>query len=142
MMVGISRYMREHDATFVEAYAALLQGGATIHVEPADHPTWPHRHGAMRDGTTVADPRGLDDHEPIPLHACSRCRRLLQDDPDDDQVGAPGGAPMCGECARERDFEADRAWLDQQDGDIDGSSSGEDVGPRHPVAAAVDRATR
>ena len=51
---------------------------------------------------------------------CERCGTPLRDDPDDDPVGGPGGSPLCGECVRNRDMEADLSMLDAQDGTIDG----------------------
>ena len=51
---------------------------------------------------------------------CERCATPLGDDPDDDPAGAPGGTPLCGECGRNRDMEADLSMLDAQDGSIDG----------------------
>jgi hypothetical protein len=50
---------------------------------------------------------------------CERCGRPLGDDPDDDPAGDPLG-PLCGECARVRDFEADVMYLDASDGSLDG----------------------
>jgi hypothetical protein len=52
---------------------------------------------------------------------CHRCGRLLLGDPDDDPAGGPDGQPICGPCARNRDEEADLAWLDMRDGELDGS---------------------
>jgi hypothetical protein len=52
--------------------------------------------------------------EDAPL-LCALCGRALDGDPDEDPTGA-SGAPICGECARERHlFE-----LDMADGDLDG----------------------
>jgi hypothetical protein len=51
---------------------------------------------------------------------CERCGTALGADPDDDPVGGPGGTPLCGECERNRDMEADLSMLDAQDGSIDG----------------------
>lgn len=47
---------------------------------------------------------------------CATCQRVLDGDPDDDPTG-DGGDPICGECARERDFFV----MDAQDGELDGS---------------------
>jgi hypothetical protein len=58
-------------------------------------------------------------HDHAILH-CSRCGRPLLGDPEDDPFGGPGGLPICGECSRERDFEADHAFMDQRDGRLDG----------------------
>jgi hypothetical protein len=53
------------------------------------------------------------------LAACSRCGRLLGgDDPDEDMTG-DAGRPICGECARERDFfdfEVEVESADDRDG--------------------------
>lgn len=49
---------------------------------------------------------------------CERCGCRLLDDPDDPIGGAMG--PLCGECVRERDFEADTSYLDARDGSLDG----------------------
>jgi hypothetical protein len=46
MMVGISQAMREGGLTFVEAYRALLDRGAIVHVNP-DEPAEP---GRAREG--------------------------------------------------------------------------------------------
>jgi hypothetical protein len=51
---------------------------------------------------------------------CEHCGRALLDDPDDDPVGGSYGSPMCGECERNRNMEADLALLDAQDGELDG----------------------
>jgi hypothetical protein len=51
---------------------------------------------------------------------CERCGTPLGDDPDDDPSGAPGGSPLCGECDRNRNIEADLGALDAQDGELDG----------------------
>jgi len=51
---------------------------------------------------------------------CDQCGAPLGDDPDDDPVGGPGSTPLCGECERNRDMEADLAMLDAQDGELDG----------------------
>lgn len=51
---------------------------------------------------------------------CHRCGTPLLDDPDDDPTGAPDGSPLCGECDRNRNMEADLGWLDAQDGQLDG----------------------
>ena len=37
------------------------------------------------------------------LLACATCGRALTGDPDEDPTG-DAGQPICGECARERDF--------------------------------------
>ena len=46
---------------------------------------------------------------------CATCGRALDGDPDDDPTG-DAGEPICGECARERDF----LVLDLADGELDG----------------------
>lgn len=46
---------------------------------------------------------------------CATCGRALDGDPDEDLTG-DAGQPICGECARERDFFA----MDFADGDLDG----------------------
>jgi hypothetical protein len=56
-----------------------------------------------------------------PVLPCQRCAPPLGDDPHDDPVGDPLG-PLCGECARVRDFEADLMFLDDQDGSLDGEA--------------------
>ncbi len=48
------------------------------------------------------------------LH-CATCDRVLDGDPDEDPTG-DAGMPICGECARERDFFA----IDIGDGLLDG----------------------
>jgi hypothetical protein len=60
--------------------------------------------------------RRLDE---VPMIACEECGRELAGDPDDDPTGAAAGRPMCGECYRSREFEADVAMLDAQDGELD-----------------------
>jgi hypothetical protein len=47
--------------------------------------------------------------------ACAACGRALDGDPDEDPTG-DAGLPICGECARERDFFV----MDVADGDLDG----------------------
>jgi hypothetical protein len=54
------------------------------------------------------------------LLSCERCGAPLMGDPDDDPFGGPGGAPYCGECARNRDFAADVSALDMADSELDG----------------------
>jgi hypothetical protein len=52
--------------------------------------------------------------------ACATCGRALDGvDPDEDEVG-DAGRPICGECARERDF----FDLDLADGELDGDIDG------------------
>ena len=51
---------------------------------------------------------------------CHRCGQPLGNDPDDEPDGGVDGLPMCGECDRNRNFEADLGALDAQDGSIDG----------------------
>jgi hypothetical protein len=46
---------------------------------------------------------------------CATCGRILTGDPDEDPTG-DAGQPICGECARERDFFV----LDVADGELDG----------------------
>jgi hypothetical protein len=46
---------------------------------------------------------------------CATCDRLLDGDPDEDPTG-DAGMPICGECARERDFFV----IDASDGVLDG----------------------
>lgn len=46
---------------------------------------------------------------------CATCGRALDGDPDEDPAG-DAGQPICGECARERDFFV----LDLSDGELDG----------------------
>ena len=58
---------------------------------------------------------------------CERCGTPLIDDPDDDPTAAPGEAPICGDCERNRNFEADLEALDAQDGAIDGRVHGSDA---------------
>jgi hypothetical protein len=47
--------------------------------------------------------------------ACAACGRALDGDPDEDPTG-DAGLPICGECARERDFFV----MDVADGELDG----------------------
>ena len=63
------------------------------------------------DGLTGADAAYLVEAEML----CESCGRALDGDPDEDLVGN-AGAPICGECARERDFFV----LDVADGELDG----------------------
>ena len=51
---------------------------------------------------------------------CHECGEPLGDDPDDDPVGGSGGMPICGECDRNRNMEADLGALDALDGSLDG----------------------
>ena len=46
---------------------------------------------------------------------CATCDRALDGDPDEDE-GGDAGRPICGECARERDFFV----MDIADGELDG----------------------
>jgi hypothetical protein len=46
---------------------------------------------------------------------CATCGRALDGDPDEDPTG-DAGMPICGECARERDFLS----MDIDDGVLDG----------------------
>jgi hypothetical protein len=39
---------------------------------------------------------------------------------DDGPTGGPGGSALCGECDRNRNFEADLGALDAADGSLDG----------------------
>jgi hypothetical protein len=53
-----------------------------------------------------------------PILFCATCRRPLTGDPDEDPTG-DDGMPICGECARERDF-FDLHMLDGRlDGQVD-----------------------
>lgn len=49
------------------------------------------------------------------LVLCATCGRALDGDPDQDPTG-DAGRPICGECARERDFFV----MDLSDGVLDG----------------------
>lgn len=49
------------------------------------------------------------------LDVCVTCGRVLDGDPDEDTTGN-AGHPMCGECAREREF----FIMDIVDGELDG----------------------
>lgn len=49
------------------------------------------------------------------LLLCATCGRALDGDPDEDPTG-DAGQPICGECARERDFFV----MDVSDGVLDG----------------------
>lgn len=51
-----------------------------------------------------------------PILFCATCGRALTGDPDEDPTG-DAGMPICGECARERDFFV----IDISDGVADGS---------------------
>lgn len=56
---------------------------------------------------------------------CATCGRVLDGDPDEDPTG-DAGRPICGECARERDFFV----MDVSDGVLDGridTERGEDA---------------
>ncbi|MGP1675505.1 MAG: hypothetical protein ACTS8Z_09865 [Candidatus Limnocylindrales bacterium] len=46
---------------------------------------------------------------------CASCGRALEGDPDEDPTGNAGD-PICGNCARERDFFV----MDVADGELDG----------------------
>ncbi len=50
---------------------------------------------------------------------CASCGRVLDGDPDEDPFG-DAGRPICGECARERDFFV----MDAADGELDGDIGG------------------
>jgi hypothetical protein len=62
----------------------------------------------------VSDGAGAD-HVKAGLIVCATCGRVLDGDPDEDPTG-DAGMPICGECARERDF----FDLDTADGELDG----------------------
>lgn len=49
---------------------------------------------------------------------CATCGRSLERDPDDDPTG-DAGRPICGECYREREFDADWAHATDQPADAD-----------------------
>ena len=51
---------------------------------------------------------------------CHRCGVQLLGDPDDAPDGGVDGLPLCGECVRNRDEEADLAMMDLRDGELDG----------------------
>jgi hypothetical protein len=51
---------------------------------------------------------------------CHRCGAPLLGDPDDEPHGGAHGLPLCGECSRNRNEEADLAMMDMRDGDLDG----------------------
>lgn len=51
---------------------------------------------------------------------CHRCGSPLLGDPDDEPDGGADGLPMCGDCSRNRDEEADFAMMDMRDGELDG----------------------
>ena len=55
------------------------------------------------------------DAEALGMARCATCGRVLDGDPDADPTG-DAGQPICGECARERDFFV----LDISDGELDG----------------------
>jgi hypothetical protein len=59
----------------------------------------------------LRDPIGRD---------CHRCGTPLLGDSDDEPDGGVDGLPLCGECARNRDEEADFAMMDMRDGELDG----------------------
>ena len=63
----------------------------------------------MRHSLTGATPR-LDR---VPLR-CVSCGAVLSGDPDEDPTGN-AGEPICGECARNRDFDADLQLIDWED---------------------------
>ena len=52
---------------------------------------------------------------------CATCDRVLDGDPDEDPTG-DAGRPICGECARERDFFV----MDAADGVLDGTIDDDD----------------
>lgn len=54
-----------------------------------------------------------------PMLHCLRCARPLGDEPEDDPIGDALG-PLCGECVRVREFEADLMYLDSSDESLDG----------------------
>jgi hypothetical protein len=51
---------------------------------------------------------------------CHRCGAPLLGDPEDEPGDEADGLPLCGECVRNREEEADFAMMDLQDGDLDG----------------------
>jgi hypothetical protein len=63
---------------------------------------------------------GWHDRAGAPLLTCRECGRPLGGDPDDEPIGDASG-PLCGECVRVREFEADLAYFDASDGSLDGA---------------------
>lgn len=61
------------------------------------------------------DPLLLDDPLHLDASICASCGRELDGDPDEDITG-DAGMPICGDCARERDFFV----MDIADGELDG----------------------
>ena len=47
-------------------------------------------------------------------YACATCGSLLDGDPDEDQTG-DAGRPICGECDRSRNFDADLQLMEEND---------------------------
>jgi hypothetical protein len=45
---------------------------------------------------------------------CASCGAFLGGDPEDDPTG-DDGRPICGECARERDFDVDLQLMDEDE---------------------------
>ena len=64
--------------------------------------------GAMKDGVVRRSSRAA------PVYACARCGAILDDDPDEDPTG-DAGRPICGECERSRNFDADLQLMDEED---------------------------
>lgn len=64
---------------------------------------------------------GEPDADADALLACHQCGAPLGDDIDDDASGGSHGQPICGECDRNRNLEADLAALDARDGSLDGA---------------------
>jgi hypothetical protein len=52
--------------------------------------------------------------------SCRRCGAPLLGDPEDEPADEVDGLPLCAECVRNRDEEADFAMMDLQDGELDG----------------------
>ena len=49
-----------------------------------------------------------------PVHACATCGAILDGDPDEHPTG-DAGRPICGECERSRNFDADLQLMDEED---------------------------
>jgi hypothetical protein len=70
--------------------------------------------GVCHDLTVSRSPTGATPRtDRVPLR-CATCGALLDDDPDEDPTG-DRGQPICGECERSRNFDADLPVMDEED---------------------------
>ena len=60
--------------------------------------------------------RGANERHYSRRHAllCAACGAILDGDPDEDPTG-DAGRPICGECERSRNFDADLQLMDEED---------------------------